>query len=121
MSSGKVQRRLCRARLLAGDFDAPAASTLDEAAGTRDAADTAERLELLPAQERMRRVAAGLRAGVAAVRVQESVLDHGTPLGALGLDSLLAVELKYRIGTASAVSIPLAAFLEETTLEDFAA
>ncbi|HEX8149510.1 MAG TPA: amino acid adenylation domain-containing protein [Pyrinomonadaceae bacterium] len=125
-SSGKVQRRLCRARLLAGELDVLASSTLDEsavaeAAVVYDATDDAG-LELPAPRERGRGVAAWLRAEVAAaLGVRESAVDPGKPLGALGLDSLLAVELRYRIENEFAVSMPLTTFFEETSLEDLAA
>ena len=117
-SSGKVQRRLCRARLLAGDLDVLASSTLDDAA----VVEVAVVSEPPTPQERGRDVAAWLRAELAAAfRVRESVVDFGKPLGALGLDSLLAVELRHRIETEFAVSMPLTTFFEEMSLEDLAA
>ena len=112
--SGKVQRRLCHARLLSGDLDVLALSTLDDSA-------VAEAV-VVGDVECGQGVAGWLRAEVAAaLRVRESAIDPGKPLGALGLDSLLAVELSYRIETELGVSAPLTTFFEETSLEDLAA
>jgi amino acid adenylation domain-containing protein len=120
-SSGKVQRRLCRARLLAGELNVLASSTLDESAIVDDAAADAG-LELPTPSESGRGVAEWLRAEVAAaLRVREAAIETGKPLGALGLDSLVAVELRHRIETEFAVSMPLTTFFEETSLEDLAA
>src|SRR4030095_3541937 len=100
-----------------------ASNTLDESAVVHDATLDAEvGLELPTPRERGLRVASWLRAEVAtALRVHESAVDPGKPLGALGLDSLLAVELSYRIETELGVSVPLTTFFEETSLEDLAA
>jgi amino acid adenylation domain-containing protein len=122
-SSGKVQRRQCRAAFLAGGLDVLAASTLDQAVRTMNAAtDTRAALESLPPQERQQRLASWLRSEVATtLRVRESMLAPDKPLSAFGLDSLLAVELKGRIENSFAVSIPLTAFFTETNLETLAA
>jgi amino acid adenylation domain-containing protein len=120
--SGKVQRRLCHARLLSGELDVLASSTLDASAVTDAVVVSDAELELPALQERGRGIAAWLRAEVAAaLRVQESAIDPGKPLSALGIDSLLAVELSYRIETEFAVTIPVTTFFEETRLEDLAA
>jgi amino acid adenylation domain-containing protein len=127
-SSGKVQRRLCRARLLGGDLDVLVSSTLDESAAALAAvvddatADADVGLERPTAREPGRGIAAWLRAEVAsALGVREAAVDPGKPLVALGLDSLLAVELRYRIETEFAVSMPLTTFFDEASLENLAA
>ncbi|HEX8191126.1 MAG TPA: condensation domain-containing protein, partial [Pyrinomonadaceae bacterium] len=125
-SSGKVQRGLCRARLLAGELDVLASSTLDESAvaeaAEADDAGTDAGLELPTRRERGRGVIEWLRAEVAAsLGVRGSAVDPGKPLGALGLDSLLAVELRHRIEAEFAVSLPLTTLFEEASLEDLAA
>ena len=92
------------------------------ASSTLDTSAVAEALVVPGIQERGQGVADWLRTEVAAaLRVRESAVDPGKPLGTLGLDSLLAVELSYRIETEFAVLVPLTTFFEETSLEDLAA
>ncbi len=116
-TSGKVQRRLCRRLLEKGGLEillrshaaAPAPETEPE---TRPA----EMLRVLTGRER--------RAAARIVLAEETERVLGSPLredegeaGLLGLDSLMAVELRNRVEQRLGVTLSLVALLQETTLE----
>ena len=129
-SSGKIQRRACRAAFLAGELDVVAADVL--AAGMHDppATDTHEALatdrhgtapvgitrELLLALDPAERGAAleqYLLANSARVlKVKAEQLNVQSSLTSFGLDSLGAVELKHRIETELQVNLPIGTLLE---------
>ncbi len=118
-SSGKVQRRLCRDRLLSGglpevgrDEAAPGAG---EAPGTVDAAAVraaapAERAAVL---ERYLRGQVAVTLGGHPDR-----LDRDAPLLASGLDSLAVVQLQHRLEVELGTRLPLPAVLVGATLAD---
>lgn len=82
-SSGKIQRRLARQRLLDNDFAAVATWTIDLAATTaQPIAPTANNLEVFIAQTM-----------ATLLKLDISQIDVTTPFVSLGLDSLAAVEL----------------------------
>ncbi len=124
-SSGKVQRRACRARFLAGELplvgvsvreDAASAAALPFAAGiTREALEAAgpgERQALLEdfLVERAARVL-----GVDPARV-----DRERPLVALGMDSLRAMELKGALEASLGAALPVSALLDDAGIERLA-
>lgn len=115
-SSGKVQRSLCRARHLAGDLPevdhhAPAVVSV-----TADPARHATDSRHAAVERRLRDVVAEL-VGAA----PDDVLDAGTPLLAVGLDSLAVVALQHRVEADFGVAMPLGAVLAGATLADVVA
>ena len=74
---------------------------------------TREALWTAPPEERKRLVQAVVAASVAQVmRVEPRELEAQQPLQALGLDSLMAVEIRNRLEAALGVGIPLVSLLE---------
>jgi len=127
-SSGKLQRRLCRAfyqegRLEALEHSRPErepASGLDEPAALPDAGlrarllarPEAERPALL--EEHLRRLFGRL------TKIDPAAIDPGQPLAELGLDSLVAVELKGALEAELDVSPPVSALLDGLSLREAA-
>jgi len=116
-SSGKIQRRTCQERYLHGGLeelirvevgsDAAQTSALVEASG-QERLDRAGLLAL-PAKTRMAALVQELTQVTARVlKVSPTSVEAERPLQALGLDSLMAVELKHeteeRFGTAPELS-----------------
>ncbi|MFD7641889.1 SDR family NAD(P)-dependent oxidoreductase [Kitasatospora sp. NPDC059795] len=80
-----------------------------------------EELAALPAPERSAALAAQLLTAVAAVLgAGPEALDPQTPLIGLGLDSLMAVELRNAIDQALGVNLPISDFLKGATVRSLA-
>ncbi len=124
-SSGKIQRHLCRQEFLnqtlrtvhthvletaAGDQAAPASDSLDIPAAILSAADPAVQATLLAAY--LHEQASYL------LELPPAALSPDTPLNALGIDSLTAVEFNHILETDLGVTITLADLLEGATLAD---
>jgi acyl carrier protein len=118
--SGKVQRRLCRARLAAGELPeigrcvaTPAVPDSGDAAPEYgDPLPGADEVVAAPAGRRAALLASYLRGKVAAVSgIRPGDLDPDQPLLAAGLDSLAVLQLKQEVETDLGVSLPLAAIL----------
>ncbi|OJT19749.1 peptide synthetase [Archangium sp. Cb G35] len=123
-SSGKIQRRACREGYLAGELEVVADSVASEPAAApsaptlpiRELLTSAEEHERLPHLERF------LRDEVARVlRMDPSTLAGGTSLAALGLDSLMVMELQDRLEKELAMSLPAAFLWQHPTLSATAA
>jgi amino acid adenylation domain-containing protein len=122
-SSGKVQRRACREAFLASNLDAVRTSILN--GGSRPGTD--------PASIRQTLLAEGREEGQALVQaylaeqigrslgVELSGFDPEQGLGALGIDSLMAVELRNKVEVDLDASISQVKFLDETSLQELAA
>src|SRR6185369_11805583 len=115
-SSGKIQRRACRATYQAGELAVVGGNALDKTAvevpQASIALGRADLLALAPdarreALERLLRARAAAAVGTAAAEI-----DPAQPLTGLGLDSLGAMELKGGIEAALGVPVPLAELLE---------
>ncbi len=124
-TSGKVQRRECRARFLAGDLPLVGVSVREEAEGVRrsdSAGITREALEAAAAGERqalLEELLVALSARV--LGVDPAGVDREQPLVALGLDSLRAMELKGALETSLGVPVPVSSLLDDTRIERLAA
>jgi acyl-CoA synthetase (AMP-forming)/AMP-acid ligase II/acyl carrier protein len=125
-SSGKPQRRACRDQFLAGDLrqigqsirqPAPAGVSRDEHAAERllAAMVSAERPAWLPMLVSYLRQLVAAAAGSDAGQV-----DARQPFAALGLDSLKMLQLKERVESELAVTIPLERFLDYPTPAELA-
>ncbi len=122
-SSGKIQRRACRSRFLAGTLDAVFTATVDdaEAASPDEPALTIETIEQTPAEARQALLTSYLVRQVAeALRVAASEINADTPLSGL-LDSLTAIELRNTIETALSIELPVASLLDDHTPAQLAA
>ncbi|MEW5928487.1 MAG: amino acid adenylation domain-containing protein, partial [Gemmatimonadota bacterium] len=125
-TSGKVQRRACRARFLAGDLPLVGVSVREHAAvaAPRSASTsiTREALEAVAAEERQALVEALLVEHAARVLgVDPARVDREQPLVALGLDSLRAMELKGALEASLGAAVPVSALLDDTRLDRLAA
>jgi amino acid adenylation domain-containing protein len=103
-SSGKVQRRACRALYLNGELKTVGRSRL-EAAESAVPVDESDWL---------------LHAFARAARVDPRRVDRDRPLAALGMDSLAAIEFKNAVEAETGAALPLSALLEGMTLAEAA-
>lgn len=115
-TSGKIQRRVTRARYTAGEFQPLWAPDPEPVADRTPAVDRAGFLALGPT-ERTAALRAVLRAGAASLAgVSASTVDEHRPLSALGLDSLAAVRLANSVQYELGVVLPPSALLGGGTL-----
>ncbi len=111
-SSGKIQRRLCRADFLQGNLEivsrwrAPASPSYGDAGDLRR---TAEHIRKWLAHE-----------VAAAIGIQEDRIEADRPLSRLGLDSILAIELALAVEKKLGINWNAAAFLEDKTIAELA-
>ncbi len=122
-SSGKTQRRACRKAWLAGSLPILAESALNRetavSAGFWDIQPDRETLLALAPDDRRRVLASWLRYKAAALlNVSPAALDR-QPLRALGVDSLMAVELQ-RLFENLGAAMDMDAFLEGGTVAELA-
>ncbi|MCP4663850.1 MAG: AMP-binding protein, partial [bacterium] len=124
-SSGKVQRRACRAAYLAGEL--PVVDSRRVVGEDEDEDEDEERslsaagLRNLPFAERRPRLIAFLCGRLArVVGVAPQRLDPARPLTALGLDSLRAVELGGEVGERLGIGPSQAQLLAGASLEEVA-
>ncbi len=123
-TSGKIQRRACRAALLAGEldavFDTAGSETADAALPWAD--DRRAALMAAGPAERPALVEAYLRERVgAALRIAAERLEADRPMTTLGLDSLMAVEMGNAAERDLGVRLPLRDLLDDLTLRELAA
>ncbi|HVR95755.1 MAG TPA: amino acid adenylation domain-containing protein, partial [Thermoanaerobaculia bacterium] len=117
-SSGKIQRAACRAAYLDGSLAVVGSSRLARPDEEPDPSEPPALLALEPA-ERRKHLEDWLRRELAARLGEEP--DAGTPVTALGLDSLAAVELAGRIGAAARVAVSPVDLLRGISLAELAA
>lgn len=121
-SSGKLQRQACRADFLAGSLEKVVGSsllTLSEVDAALDDESRLTRSDLLVAEpaQQWSILSAYLRQQLArALKMPADRLNLEQPFTSLGLDSLMAMELKARIETDLGVNIPLVTFMEHPTI-----
>ncbi|WP_338868528.1 condensation domain-containing protein [Myxococcus stipitatus] len=117
-SSGKIQRRACRAMYLAGELEVVTQSDATEhVASSEPTADqpllSREALLAAPREERPRLLSEHLRQLVSrALNVSPTALDADRPLAAFGLDSMHSIELKSALEDGLGVSLPVAVLLD---------
>jgi amino acid adenylation domain-containing protein len=105
-SSGKIQRSACKAAFLEGSLSVLAQSERTDAPELEIDLDT---------------VLGRVRASLArALGVSAAHVSPERPLGELGLDSLMSVELAHEVEERFGVVLPVSAFLGETTLLELA-
>ncbi|MBW4649611.1 MAG: amino acid adenylation domain-containing protein [Kastovskya adunca ATA6-11-RM4] len=113
-SSGKIQRRACRAKFLAGELDVIGSSILDTSIVVNNERNlTRETLLVVEPEERQQLLESYLQEQVAQVlRATPSAIDGKSPLSRFGLDSLMVFELKNRIEADFGVEVAIADFFE---------
>ncbi len=120
-SSGKIQRHACRAGFLSGSLEVVDSSVLDELVVDIEAPRRSTLLEL-PPDERPLFLQSYLQAQLARMlKIPASRLHPDQYLNNLGLDSLMAVELKGQIEAQLEIALPMTRFLEDISVADLAA
>ncbi len=127
-SSGKVQRHLCRARFLEDSLKVVGSSILDTLSADAQ-------IGQFQGESFVRRALAAVnepkaRHSLLTLYLQEqtarvlhlspSQVDTQQPLSALGLDSLMAVELKHAVETSLGVVLSMVDFLQELSISQLA-
>ncbi|HEX2094837.1 MAG TPA: condensation domain-containing protein, partial [Longimicrobiaceae bacterium] len=125
-TSGKVQRRACRAAFLAGELPLVGVSVREEtgmeAPRPVRAELTREALEAAGAGERQALLEELLVERAAQVLgVDPACVDRAQPLVALGLDSLRAMELKGALDASLGTQVPVSSLLDDTPIDRLAA
>ncbi|BAY60049.1 amino acid adenylation [Calothrix brevissima NIES-22] len=121
-SSGKIQRHACRVGFLNHDFDVVGSSIL-EASSVVAQFDSSKRENILEmtSPDRQRQLEIYLQQLVAqTLRLEISQLDIQQPLTTVGLDSLMAVELKNTIETDLDVVLSMTSFLQGDSIAQIA-
>jgi non-ribosomal peptide synthase protein (TIGR01720 family) len=125
-SSGKIQRHACRAAFLAGTLEALASWQAPTGGAGEEEGDaghllTPAGLAAVPPAERHARIAGFLRETVArSLQIPPAEVDLQASLAALGLDSLMQVELKGTLLARLGVSLPTHVLEEVRHLEELA-
>jgi amino acid adenylation domain-containing protein len=130
-SSGKIRRHAAREAFLAGRLEVIGSHTLDSYAAEAEESWAAEAQPHGSMTNRLADALAALSDPVARQAVISSYLreqiarilhispagiDPQQPLSALGIDSLMAIELKYALETELGLVAPLEAFFQEISL-----
>ena len=113
-SSGKIQRRACRAAFLAGELDVIASDVLtEETSQTAPVSLDRETLLATDADERLAALESYLLANAArALKIDPEQLNVNQALTSFGIDSLMAVELKNRVEQDLRVHLSIGALLQ---------
>src|SRR5262249_39844953 len=118
-SSGKLQRHACCAGYLDGSLDLIDTS-VDEPTSSEAVVSLAE-LQAARTAERLPMLVAYIRSELARVlHVLPTRIDVKQPLNSLGLDSLMAVEAKHAVERKLEITLPVTAFLRESSASDLA-
>ena len=127
-SSGKIQRHQCRQLYLDNALDTIGSSKFEGAADGADFAIleedaiTRDQLLAMPREERQQPMLRHLKQLISrAIGVDMMKFEASHPLDALGVASLVAVELSNRIETEFGVPVPMETFLQEITIGELAA
>ncbi|MGK3992297.1 non-ribosomal peptide synthase/polyketide synthase [Sorangium sp. So ce1024] len=125
-SSGKIQRRACRAGFLSGELEALHVDVLPEAvhdeAEAGQEAPARDRLLSAAPEERRLLLEDYLSAQVARViGIAPALIDRRRSLGALGLDSIQSIELRNRVEADLGLTVASAGFLAAPGVADLAA
>lgn len=132
-TSGKVKRRLCREHFLQGSLNAVAecvgysregSTTAHHQAGEAPKASrlSPDDLETEDASERIHAIQSSIAKMVAVLlKISFSKVDVHDPLNTMGIDSLMAVELKTAIEEDLKIEVPVEALFMGASIADLAA
>jgi acyl-CoA synthetase (AMP-forming)/AMP-acid ligase II/acyl carrier protein len=121
-SSGKIQRQTCRLSYLKGELDELVRDLLEPAgSAAKEESFIRKALLALKPDERPAVLEVYLKEQVAAaLNIAPSMLRPRKPLTSLGIDSLMAVELKNRIESDLGAALPATVFLQGYNLSQLA-
>ena len=121
-SSGKLQRHACRAGFLDGGLNVVGSSILEDTCSLgRKNSLTRNALLAVKPEDQLQRLESYLQALVAKVlAVEPSQVNPQQPLSTLGLDSLMAIELRDDIETSLGVVSPMSILLQGPNITQLA-
>ncbi|MEH1814618.1 MAG: amino acid adenylation domain-containing protein [Nostoc sp.] len=121
-SSGKIQRHACRNRFLNGSWDVIGSNILEDTHTILSSPNlTREALLAIEPKARQPLLISHLQEQVAQVlRIAPAELNPQQSLSTLGLDSLMAIEIKNDIETNLGVVLPITQFLQSPNIEQLA-
>ncbi|HYO51820.1 condensation domain-containing protein, partial [Archangium sp.] len=118
-SSGKIQRRTCRAAFLSGEL--PVVLSWRESSLEEEGGSQVQDMEAPGAGASLESIAAWLRWLVARrLRMQWDTVNPAEPLKSYGLDSLFAVELAYEMERSLRVVLPMEVVLQGPSVTQLA-
>jgi natural product biosynthesis luciferase-like monooxygenase protein len=119
-SSGKIQRYACRESFLKGSLQTLGCSIVDDSAALIELSSlTRDALFAHPSHERLEVLQKYIRAQVASMKgVDPARIDAEQPLLALGLDSLMAIELQHRLEAGLGLHLPFADLLSDMSINE---
>ncbi|ARU60274.1 hypothetical protein CBW65_03745 [Tumebacillus avium] len=121
-SSGKIQRHACRNQFLDGSLATIASDVLESDASAEAVELSREELLALPEAERAAALTRFLTGACAAVMgVTQKHIVPEQSLHALGMDSLMAVELKHRVEESFGVELTMGDVLDGPSVEELTA
>jgi amino acid adenylation domain-containing protein/non-ribosomal peptide synthase protein (TIGR01720 family) len=116
-SSGKIQRRACRAAFLERSLDVLAEWRREVSTGS-DEQEVVPRLSASSAEE----IESWLRSQLAArLRMKVQEIDVQQPISRYGLDSLTAIELMHGIEAGLGIMLPMTTILQSPSINELAA
>ncbi|MUG92217.1 amino acid adenylation domain-containing protein [Scytonema sp. UIC 10036] len=120
-SSGKIQRYACKAGFMNGSLNVVGSNVFESYTPGNTTTLKSEVLLALKPEERFLKLASYLQALLAQVlKVTPLQLDFQQPLSTLGLDSLMAIELKNNIETNLGGVLSITDFLQGSSIDQLA-
>jgi amino acid adenylation domain-containing protein len=124
-TSGKLQHAEARRRFLEGTLDVVCQSIADEVkpdgGSLKQQSLLSQMVRSTPEEGRQQFIEIYLRSQIARItRIQPTTIDWQQPTSALGLDSLMSVELKHQVETDLEVLLPLEELFRDWTLSQLA-
>ncbi|GAA6614730.1 condensation domain-containing protein [Scytonema sp. NUACC26] len=115
-SSGKIQRCACKAKFLAGSLEVVDKRILSSTNAVSDRINSASTLSVTPLKHETALISHLQKLVAQVFKIVPSQVQPQQPLTALGMDSLIAFDLKNRIEADFGVAISVTNFLQDVSI-----